>query len=171
MITQRYIVCTKDSIFSYSNLCMVTQRYIKDSILSYLQIDRKSLSDMTHDRMNELALVIPLFTSLNIFLTNSTFAQINVTFLFIHTQDHDGLDSPDLDQAAHTPDPTAGELGEEDHAFDVVVLEERHVGSHVGDVFDLDRDGELGFRRIREARKTTKRQRGEPLNGVVLRII
>ena len=104
----------------------------------YLQIERKSLSNMAHDRMNELALVIPLLTSLNILLANPAFAQINVPPLLVDTQDHDGLDFPDLDQAADAPDPTAGELGEEDHAFGVVVLEERHVGSHVGDGFDLD---------------------------------
>ena len=100
---------------------------------------------MTHDGMNKLALVIPLFASLNIFLADSTFAQINVTLLFIHTKNHHRLDSPDLDQAAHTPDPTAGELGEEDHTFDVVVLEEGHVGSHVGDVLDVDHHSHVDF--------------------------
>lgn len=93
---------------------------------------------MAHDGVDELALVVPLLTGLYILLGNPPLTQINVAFLLVDPEDHDGLDSAHLDEAADTSNPTAGELREENHALDVVVLEKRDVGAHVGDVLDLD---------------------------------
>nr|AFK44982.1 unknown [Lotus japonicus] len=77
---------------------------------------------MAHDGVNELALVVPLLTSLNIFFRNPTLTEIDVTLLLVNTEDHHRLNATHLDETADTPNPTAGELREQDHPFDVVVL-------------------------------------------------
>ena len=61
--------------------------------------------------------------------------QAQRTLLLVHTEDNHDLVAPDADELLDTPDTTARELGEEDHAVDVVVLEELHVRTHLGDLF------------------------------------
>lgn len=102
-----------------------------------LKVNPEGLGHMAHDGVNELALVVPLLAGLNIFLRHPALAEIDVALLLVDPEDHDGLDAADLDEAADGPDPAARELGEEDHALDVVVLEQGNVGAHVGDGLDL----------------------------------
>lgn len=92
---------------------------------------------MAHNRVDKLALIVPLLTPLNILLGNPPLAEIDVSLLLVDTKDHDGLDAADLDEAADAANTAPRELGEEDHALDVVVLEEGHVRAHVGDVLHL----------------------------------
>lgn len=93
---------------------------------------------MAHDGVDELALVVPLLAGLDVLLGHPALAEVDVALLLVDAKHHDGLDAADLDEAADGADPAAGELGEEDHALDVVVLEEGDVGPHVGDVLHLD---------------------------------
>ena len=93
---------------------------------------------MAHDGVDELALVVPFLTGLNVLFGDPTLAEIDVTLFLVDTEDHDGLDAADLDEAADAANTTAGELREQDHALDVVVLQKRHVRPHVGDVLHLN---------------------------------
>jgi hypothetical protein len=59
------------------------------------------------------------------------------TFLLVHTQHNDNLVTPNADELLDTTDTTSREFGEQDHAIDVVVFEELHVRSHVGDLYGV----------------------------------
>ena len=68
------------------------------------------------------------------------------SLLLINPKDHHGLDASHLDQATHTMNPTPRELGEEDHALNVVVLEQVDIRAHVEDVIDLNHHRHVHFR-------------------------
>lgn len=101
---------------------------------------------MAHDRVDELALVVALLAGLDILLGDAALAEIDVALLLVDTEDHDGLLAPDLDEAADAADSTTRELGEEDHALDIVVFEKRDVSAHVGDVLHLNHHRHVHFR-------------------------
>ena len=88
--------------------------------------------------MHKLALIEPLLAALDVLLGDAALAEIDIALLLVDAEHHDGLDAADLDEAADAPNAAAGELGEENHALDVVVLEERDVGAAVGHALDLD---------------------------------
>lgn len=92
---------------------------------------------MAHDRMHELTLIKPLLAALDILLGNTPLAEINVALLLVDTKDHDGLDAADFDKAADAPNAAAGQLREEDHALDIVVLQESDVRAAVGHALHL----------------------------------
>uniref|UniRef100_A0A7C8YHN6 Uncharacterized protein n=1 Tax=Opuntia streptacantha TaxID=393608 RepID=A0A7C8YHN6_OPUST len=92
---------------------------------------------MAHYRVNKLALVIPFLTLSDILLRNPTLAEIDVTLLLINPKHHHRLNPADSDETVDTPNPTAREFREKNHAFDVVVLKQGDVGAHVGYVLDL----------------------------------
>jgi hypothetical protein len=56
------------------------------------------------------------------------------TFLLVHAEHNDDLVATDSDKLLDTADTPSREFGEQDHAIDVVVLEELHVGSHIGNL-------------------------------------
>lgn len=56
------------------------------------------------------------------------------TFLFINPQHDNNLVPSNTDKLLDGPDTSPGQLGEQDHAVDVVVLEELDVGAHLGDL-------------------------------------
>ena len=60
--------------------------------------------------------------------------------LLINPQNHNNLVPIHPDELVDAPDPPPAELGEEDHALLVVVLEQVHVGAHLGDGTDLHHD-------------------------------
>ena len=62
--------------------------------------------------------------SLDIFFGDFPLAKVNVALLFVDTEHHHGLNPTHLDETADAPNLTPRELGEQDHALDVVVLEE-----------------------------------------------
>lgn len=59
-----------------------------------------------------------------------------LTFLLVNSEDNDDLIAPNSDELLDTSDTSSGQFGEEDHAIDVVVFEELHVGTHFRDLFD-----------------------------------
>ena len=58
--------------------------------------------------------------------------------LLVNPDHHNGLCPADPDQFVDTPDPSPAQLGQQDHALDVVVLEQVDVGAHVRDRTDVD---------------------------------
>lgn len=52
------------------------------------------------------------------------------TFVFINTDDHNDFVVPNPNQLLHAPDPTPRQLAEQDHAVDVIVLEQLDVDAH-----------------------------------------
>jgi hypothetical protein len=56
------------------------------------------------------------------------------TFLLVHAKHDDDLVATNADELLDTSDTPPREFGEENHAVDVVVLEELDVGSHVGNL-------------------------------------
>jgi hypothetical protein len=66
---------------------------------------------------------------------NASFAKRARTFLLVYSEDNDDLVAPNPDQLLDTPDTTSREFGKQNHAVDVVVLEELDVGSHIGDLY------------------------------------
>jgi hypothetical protein len=110
---------------------------------------------MNQNRMHSLGFVIPLVGLDNILRRHSPLRKINVTcmsasppsskkamftLLLVDTQYDDDFVASDSDEFVDTSDPPSGEFGEEDHAFDVVVLEEFDVGAHFGDLTHLHDD-------------------------------
>jgi hypothetical protein len=57
-----------------------------------------------------------------------------VTLLLVDAQHDDDLVAADADELLDAADAPPRQLGEEDHAVDVVVLEELDVGAHLGDL-------------------------------------
>lgn len=105
--------------------------------LTDLEIEQHCLSDMAHDRVDKLALVVALLAGLDVFLGDPALAEVDVTLLAVHPEDHHRLLPAHLYEAADAPDPAAGEFREQNHPLDVVVLQQGDVGSHVGDVLHL----------------------------------
>ena len=70
------------------------------------------------------------------------------SLLLINPKDYHGLDASHLDQATHAMNPTPRELGEEEHALNVVVLEQVDVRAHVGNVIDLNHHRHVHFRAL-----------------------
>ena len=58
--------------------------------------------------------------------------------LLVNPDHHNGLCSSDPDQFVDTPDSSPAQLGQQDHALDVVVLQQVDVGAHVRDRTDVD---------------------------------
>ena len=58
--------------------------------------------------------------------------------LLVNPDHHDRLCPSDPDQFVDTPDSPPAQLGQQDHALDVVVLEQVDVGAHVRDRTDVD---------------------------------
>lgn len=56
------------------------------------------------------------------------------TFLFVDPQHDNDLVPSNTDELLDGPDTSSGQLREQDHAVDVVILEELDVGPHLGDL-------------------------------------
>lgn len=56
-----------------------------------------------------------------------------LTLLFVYTDDHHTLIAADADELVDGADPPTRQLAEQDHALDVVVLQQADVGPHLGD--------------------------------------
>lgn len=56
-----------------------------------------------------------------------------LTFLLVDSDDDDALVAADADELVDGADTSAGQLAQEDHALDVVVLQQADVGPHLGD--------------------------------------
>jgi hypothetical protein len=63
------------------------------------------------------------------------------TFLLVDTQHDDDFVATDTDQLLDTSDTTPRKFGKENHAIDVVVLEELDISSHVGDLATVSAEG------------------------------
>lgn len=57
----------------------------------------------------------------------------SLTLLFVYSDDHHALVAADADELVDGADAPAGQLAQQDHALDVVVLQEADVGAHLGD--------------------------------------
>lgn len=60
------------------------------------------------------------------------------TFLFVHSYDHNALVPADADEFVYGTNASPGQLTEEDHAFDVVVLQQADIGSHFSNGPNID---------------------------------
>lgn len=56
------------------------------------------------------------------------------TLLLVYSKNDHHFVSADPDELLDTSDTTTGQFGEEDHAVNVVVLEQLDVGAHLGDL-------------------------------------
>lgn len=72
-------------------------------MLDYLQIDFHRLSNMAHDRVNELALIKPMYARDNILFRHPPLAEIDVALVSLDADDHDGLYVADLNEAVEAP--------------------------------------------------------------------
>ena len=75
-----------------------------------------------------------LFTFCNIFCGNASLGQIDVALFLINTQYHHHFISIYANQLVDTSDPPPTQLTQQDHALDVVIFQQGHVGSHLRDV-------------------------------------
>lgn len=61
-------------------------------------------------------------------------SHIELTFLLVHTKnDHDFV-SPDSDELLDTSDTSSRQLGEENHAINVVIFQQFDIGTHLCDL-------------------------------------
>jgi len=56
------------------------------------------------------------------------------TLLLVDTQHDDDLVAANANKLLDRADASPGQLGKQNHAVDVIILEELDVGSHVGDL-------------------------------------
>jgi len=109
-----------------------------DVNVEVLEIEAHGLGDVAHDGVDELGLVEAILAGLDIFFCDAALGEVDVALVAVDAEDHDGFLAADLEERGDGADAAARELGEEKHAFDVVVLEEGNVGAHVHDVLHLD---------------------------------
>ena len=55
------------------------------------------------------------------------------TFIFVYPDDDDTFVPADSDEFVDGADTSPRQLAQQDHALDVVILEQVHVGAHLGD--------------------------------------
>ena len=89
-----------------------------------LHVDTFDLGHMPQDRVYGLRALEPLVTLLQVFRRHAALGQVNVPLLLVNAQHHAHLLLPYPDELVDRADPAAAELGEQDHALDVIVLEE-----------------------------------------------
>lgn len=63
-----------------------------------------------------------------------------LTLLLVHSDDDHALVATDADEFVDGADSPTRQLAEEDHALDVVVLQQADVGAHLGDGPDVHHD-------------------------------
>lgn len=79
---------------------------------------------MAHDGVDHLGLVVAVLALEHILGRDSALGQINVTLLLVDSQHNDDLVSSDTDEFLDGSDTSSGQFAEQDHAVDVVVLEQ-----------------------------------------------
>jgi len=114
-----------------------------NALVEGLEVDLERLGDVAHDGVHELGFVVPVLAGLRLLLGDTALGEIDVPLVTVDTEHDGGLLAADLDEGGDGADAAAGELGEEDHALDVVVLEQGDVRAHVGDVLHLDHHGRV----------------------------
>jgi hypothetical protein len=57
-----------------------------------------------------------------------------LTLLFVHTEHHNNLVATNSDELLDTSDTSSRQLREQNHAVDVVILQELNIGTHLGDL-------------------------------------
>ena len=60
-----------------------------------------------------------------------------ITFLFVHSEHHNNLIAADSDELLYTSDTTSRKLRKQNHAINIIVLEQLDVGSHFGNLASL----------------------------------
>mmetsp|Transcript_38779 Transcript_38779/g.92846 ORF Transcript_38779/g.92846 Transcript_38779/m.92846 type:complete len:238 (+) Transcript_38779:395-1108(+) len=98
-----------------------------------LHVDALHLGDVPHDAVHRLRLVEALVALGHVLRRHASLRQVDVPLLLVDTQHHAHLLLPDPDQLVHRADAAARELREQDHALDVVILEQAHVRAHLRD--------------------------------------
>jgi hypothetical protein len=107
-------------------------------LVERLEVDFERLRNVAHDRVHELGFVVLVLACVRLLLGDPALGEVDVALVAVDTEYDGGLLAADLDEGGDGADATAGQLGEEDHALDVVVLQEGDVRAHVGDVLHLD---------------------------------
>ena len=65
---------------------------------------------------------------------SSSFVLVSLTLVLVDPHDDDGLSFAHSDELVDGADAPPGELGQQDHALDVVILEQADVGAHLRDL-------------------------------------
>lgn len=76
------------------------------------------------------------FLSTNLILIEPTISP--GTFLLVNSDDHDAFIPADPDEFVYGTNPSPGQLTEEDHALDVVVLQQADIGPHFSNGPNID---------------------------------
>jgi hypothetical protein len=114
-----------------------------NALVERLEVDLEGLGDVAHDGVHELGLVVPILAGVRLLLGDTALGEVDVPLVAVHTEHDGGLLAADLDERGDGANAAAGKLGEEDHALDIVVLEQGDVRAHVGDVLHLDHHGRV----------------------------
>ena len=96
--------------------------------------------------MYRLGFLVLLFTLDDVFGGDTTLGQIDVTFFFVHTKNDHDVVLADTDQLLDGPYTSTGQFAQQDHPLDVVVLQQFDVGTHLGDLLDVDHDDVIDLR-------------------------
>lgn len=103
-------------------------------LVELLDGDQSLLGDVTHDRVDDLALVVTLLATNDILGGDTTLGQIDITLLLVDAENDDDLVAANTNQLLDGTNTASGKLREEDHAVDVVVLQKLDIGAHIGDL-------------------------------------
>jgi len=68
------------------------------------------------------------------------------TFIFINPQYNNNLIPPHSNQFLNTPDTSPGQLAQQNHAIDIIILQQLNICAHFGNLADIDHDEGVDFR-------------------------
>mmetsp|Transcript_15773 Transcript_15773/g.49582 ORF Transcript_15773/g.49582 Transcript_15773/m.49582 type:complete len:212 (-) Transcript_15773:116-751(-) len=130
-----------------------------------LHISPRGLRHVPEDGVHHLGLVVLLLAGGNVLRGHAPLGKINVPLLLVHTEDHNRLLAPDLDELGDGADTPPRQLREQDHALDAVVLEQGHVSAHLRDALHLDHDHVIDLRELLLVHASVLRRHGGYLSA------
>lgn len=123
-----------------------------DCLIQSLKRGLGLLRNVAHDRVDGLALVIPLLALDDILRRHSSLRKIDIawgrrqsgrrfshavarlTLLLVDTQNHDDLIATNTDELLDTSNTSSRQFGEEDHSVNIVVFQQLHICAHLGNL-------------------------------------
>ena len=114
--------------------------------IQLLHVHVLHLRDVAHDGVNRLRPLELLVALGDVLGGHTPLGQVDVPLLFVDAKDHHHLGLANSDQLVDRADPPPRELREQNHPFDVVVLEEPHVRAHLSDRAHLHHDHLVNLR-------------------------
>ena len=118
------------------NVAILIVEWPANRLVQCLYGDEGLFGDMAHDGMRQLALVVSLLALDNVLGRHAALREVDVALFLVDTEYDGHLIAPYPDELLDTADASPGQLREQNHAINVVILEQFNVGTHLSDLAD-----------------------------------